>query len=66
MVGEIIGTVSYLNALLMGVNEVFFIGRVANFEVVRTGITDRLALANIKGNFDGNSLGVMFFLNKEN
>ena len=70
MVGEIIGTISYLNALLMGVSEVFFIGRVANLEVVRTGITDRLALANIKGNFDsqsgfGNALGVMFFLNKE-
>ena len=70
MVGEIIGTVSYLNALLMGVSEVFFIGRVGNLEVVRSGITDRLALANIKGNFDsqsgfGNALGVMFFLNKE-
>ena len=70
MVGEIIGTISYLNALLMGVSEVFFIGRVGNLEVVRSGITDRLALANIKGNFDsqsgfGNALGVMFFLNKE-
>jgi type II pantothenate kinase len=70
MVGEIIGTISYLNALLMGVSEVFFIGRVGNLEVVRSGITDRLALANIKGNFDsqsgfGNALGVMFFLNKK-
>jgi hypothetical protein len=54
----------------MGVSEVFFIGRVGNLEVVRSGITDRLALANIKGNFDsqsgfGNALGVMFFLNKK-
>ena len=39
MVGEIIGTISYLNALLMGVSEVFFIGRVGNLEVVRSVAT---------------------------
>jgi len=51
MIGEVIGTVSYLNALLCGVQAVYFIGRTSLNETVKKGIEERLKLANIKGNF---------------
>ena len=51
MVGEVIGTVSYLNALLCGVQAVYFIGRTSLNETVKKGIEERLKLANVKGYF---------------
>ena len=51
MIGEVIGTVSYLNALLCGVQAVYFIGRTSLNETVKKGIEERLKLANIKGYF---------------
>ena len=64
MIGEVIGTVSYLNALLMGVSKVFFIGRISLNSVVRKGIEDRLNLAGVEGVFTknreyGNVFGVL-------
>jgi len=51
MVGEVIGTVSYLNALLCGVQRVYFIGRTSLNKIVKKGIEERLKLANIQGHF---------------
>ena len=67
MVGEVIGTVSYLNALLMGVQKVYFIGRVSNSDTVKKGIEDRLQLASVEGCFSnnrefGNALGALSFI----
>jgi type II pantothenate kinase len=67
MVGEVIGTVSYLNALLMGVQKVYFIGRVSNSDTVKKGIEDRLQLASVEGCFSnnrefGNALGALRFI----
>lgn len=67
MVGEVIGTVSYLNALLIGVQKVYFIGRVSNSNTVKKGIEDRLQLANVEGCFAnnrefGNTLGALSFI----
>lgn len=64
MVGEVIGTISYLNALLMGVKKVFFIGRLSLNSVVKKGIEDRLKLAGVEGVFVkdreyGNAFGVL-------
>jgi type II pantothenate kinase len=36
MVGEVIGTVSYLNALLIGVSKIYFIGRVSKMRLLKT------------------------------
>ena len=73
MIGEVIGTVAYLNALLMNVDKVFFLGRVCKIEPVKNGIIDRLNLASIKGEFNksleyGSALGALAFLsiNHEN
>jgi type II pantothenate kinase len=44
MVGEVIGTVAYLNALLLGVDNVYFIGRVSTLNTVKNGIEKRLNL----------------------
>ena len=72
MIGEVIGTISYLNALLCEEKEVYFLGRSSLNEVIKSGIEDRLKLANIKGIFKenreyGNVLGALRFLkiNKE-
>ena len=67
MIGEVIGTVSYLNALLMGVQKVYFIGRVSNSDTVKKGIEDRLQLASVEGCFSnnrefGNALGALSFI----
>jgi len=64
MVGEVIGTISYLNAMLCNENEVYFLGRVSLNEVIKSGIEDRLNLAKIKGLFKenreyGNVLGAL-------
>jgi type II pantothenate kinase len=68
MVGEVIGTVSYLNALLLGVSNVYFIGRVSKMSTVRNGIEKRLNLAGISGNYIekqefANVIGAIAYLN---
>ena len=68
MVGEVIGTVAYLNALLIGVSNVYFIGRVSKMNIVKNGIEKRLNLAGISGNYIekqefGNVIGAIAYLN---
>ena len=64
MVGEVIGTVAYLNALLVGANKAYFLGRTSMLSEVKKGIDARLALAGIEGIYDenrafGNAIGVL-------
>ena len=64
MVGEVIGTVAYLNALLVGSNKAYFLGRTSMLSEVKKGIDTRLALAGIEGIYDenrafGNAIGVL-------
>ena len=64
MVGEVIGTVAYLNALLVGSNKAYFLGRTSMLSEVKKGIDARLALAGIVGIYDenrafGNAIGVL-------
>jgi type II pantothenate kinase len=68
MVGEVIGTVAYLNALLIGVSNVYFIGRVSKMSTVKDGIEKRLNLAGISGNYEekqefANVIGAIAYLN---
>ena len=49
MIGEVIGTIAFLNAFLLGVDKVYFIGRTALLKNVQAGIGERLQLAGIKG-----------------
>ena len=67
MIGEVIGTISYLNALLCNEDKVFFLGRTSLNKVIKLGIEDRLKLANITGVFKenreyGNVLGALRFI----
>jgi len=67
MVGEVIGTVAYLNALLLGVDNIYFIGRVSTLNTVKNGIEKRLNLAGVKGNYMknqgfGNAIGAIAYL----
>jgi len=64
MVGEIIGTVAYLNALLVGSNKAYFLGRTSYLSKIIDGINQRLELAGIEGKYSsnreyGNVLGVL-------
>ena len=64
MIGEVIGTISYLNAMICNENEVYFLGRVSLNDVIKSGIQDRLKLAKVKGLFKenreyGNVLGAL-------
>ena len=64
MIGEVIGTISYLNAMICNENKVYFLGRVSLNDVIRSGIEDRLGLAKINGLFEenreyGNVLGTL-------
>ena len=64
MIGEVIGTISYLNAMICNENKVYFLGRVSLNDVIRSGIEDRLGLAKINGLFKenreyGNVLGTL-------
>ena len=64
MVGEVIGTVAYLNALLVGSDRVCFLGRTSYLAQVIDGINQRLELAGIKGQYSenreyGNVIGVL-------
>tara|TARA_Y100000590_G_scaffold455032_1_gene602918 strand:- start:25 stop:828 length:804 start_codon:yes stop_codon:yes gene_type:complete len=51
MVGEVIGTMAYLNAFLIKTNQVFFIGRTSLLSNVQAGINTRLRLAGIEGKY---------------
>ena len=51
----------------MGVQKVYFIGRVSNSDTVKKGIEDRLKLASVEGCFAnnrefGNALGALSFI----
>jgi type II pantothenate kinase len=64
MIGEVIGTVAYLNALLIGSDKAYFIGRTSYLTEVVQGINGRLELAGIEGKFNndreyGNAIGVL-------
>ena len=64
MIGEVIGTVAYLNALLVGSDKACFIGRTSYLSEVNDGINQRLKLAGIKGQYNqnreyGNVIGVL-------
>jgi type II pantothenate kinase len=64
MIGEVIGTVAYLNALLVGSDKVCFIGRTSYLSEIINGINERLQLAGIKGQYSnnreyGNVIGVL-------
>ena len=64
MVGEVIGTVSYLNGLMIDVSKIYFIGRVSLLDSVRSGIDKRLKLVNISGQYAknrefGNAVGTI-------
>ena len=54
MIGEVIGTIAYLNAALCGLNTVHFIGRVSTNEYIKNAIDERLKLANMQGIFEDN------------
>ena len=54
MVGEVIGTVAYLNALLIGSEKVCFIGRTSYLSEVVNGINERIELAGIAGQYSEN------------
>ena len=49
-----IGTISYLNALLVGVDRVYFIGRTSLLNSVRDGVDKRLKLAGVTGIYKAN------------
>jgi len=51
MIGEVIGTVAYLNALLIGSSKACFVGRTSYLSEVVKGIDGRLELAGISGQY---------------
>ena len=64
MVGEVIGTIAYLNALLIGSSRACFLGRTSYLSEVTKGIDERLGLAGISGQYNdhreyGNVIGVI-------
>ena len=69
MIGEVIGTVAYLNALLIGANKAYFLGRTSMLSEVKNGIDARLKLAGVEGIYAdnrsfGNAIGVMASIEK--
>jgi hypothetical protein len=67
MTGEVIGTVAYLNALLVGVDKVYFVGRVSLLESVTSAIDKRLELAGVTSVYTenrefANAIGSLSFL----
>jgi type II pantothenate kinase len=64
MIGEVIGTIACLNAILVGSQKIYFIGRTSNLSEVINGVNERLNLAGIKGEYRknreyGNVIGVL-------
>lgn len=69
MIGEVIGTVAYLNALLIGTNKAYFLGRTSMLSEVKNGIDERLKLAGVEGIYAdnrsfGNAIGVIASIEK--
>ena len=67
MIGEVIGTISYLNAMLCNEHEVYFLEESLLSDVIKSGIEDRLALAKVNGRFEdnreyGNVLGALSYI----
>ena len=67
MIGEVIGTLAYLNAILVGSEKAYFIGRTSYLSEVMNGINERIDLAGIKGQYYdnreyGNIIGVLEWL----
>ena len=67
MTGEVIGTVAYLNALLVGVTKVYFVGRIPLLKSVRDAIDQRLELAGISSEYKpnmeyANAIGALAYL----
>ena len=67
MTGEVIGTIAYLNALLVGVDKVYFVGRVSLLESVTSAIDKRLELAGVTSVYIenrefANAIGSLSFL----
>ena len=54
MIGEVIGTVAYLNALLIASEKACFIGRTSCLSEIRNGIDQRLGLAGVQGQYQPN------------
>jgi pantothenate kinase len=70
MIGEVIGTLAYLNARLVGSETVYFIGRTSYLSQVINGINERMDLAGIKGQYNdnreyGNVIGVLEWIQKK-
>ena len=64
LIGEVIGTVAYLNALLIGSSKACFLGRTSFLSEVIDGVNKRLGLAGITGQYNenreyGNVIGVL-------
>jgi len=64
MIGEVIGTIAYLNAYLIGSDKACFTGRTSYLSEIVNGINQRLELAGIKGLYNdnreyGNVIGVL-------
>jgi len=64
MIGEVIGTITYLNAYLIGSDKACFTGRTSYLSEIVNGINQRLELAGIKGLYNdnreyGNVIGVL-------
>jgi len=54
MIGEVIGTIAYLNAFILGLDKVYFVGRTSLLKNVQRGINKRLQLAGIEGVYNDN------------
>ena len=70
MIGEIIGTVAFSNALIFQKEKIYFIGRTFLEPNVKSAIDERLAIAGISGIYSSslgfeNCLGILDFI-KEN
>ena len=52
MIGEVIGTIAYLNAFILGLDKVYFVGRTSLLKNVQGGINERLQLAGIQGEYN--------------
>ena len=53
-IGEVIGTIAYLNALLIGSDKAYFVGRTSLLSQVVNGINERLKLAGVTGVYGEN------------
>ena len=53
-IGEVIGTIAYLNALIIGSKKAYFIGRTSLLSLVINGINERLKLAGVTGVYGEN------------